>query len=346
MARPSLRLALVLPLALVSCATTSDLPEGRPLTPEEVAYEKALQSYSEVATDDRSRARLIRELDRTLSNWHAAQAEYLGSKERQLTRNYEEILQRKTYMNFETLLDLLRNGDDYQRAIAAAALGFSRLAEPADEREKQAFRERWPPKYPDAIGPLVEATESDDFYIANNAVLALAQLGDPNTPIEPIAALLDRDEPEIRSNAALALARILTPETGERAIAALLLATNDPEPKVRLHAITAIRRCRHPAGVGSVAKLLSDRYELVAMNAARTLAEIGDKSACAYLITRLKEVLGSTPDGKFRPVSDLDRRRRNLTDYLIGALEELSGEDYGDDIEEWQEWWNDVRDEI
>lgn len=341
---PLLALLRLSPVLLaVGCSTTPDgLPEGRPLTPEEIAYEKSLQSQSVVARSDADRGRLLRELDQALVNWHQAQAEVLGSRERELERNYEEILQTKTYMNLDTLLATLRGDDPRSTAIAAAALGFVRLTEPADEDAREAFLERWPQRYAEVVGPLVDATRSADPRVVQNATMALSQIGDPETPIEPLVALLERPEAEIRSNAALALAHVLTPDTGDRAIGALLVAMNDADPKVRLHAISAVKASRHRNGVGTVAKLLGDRYELIAMNAAETLAEIGDVQSCGYLIARLKGLLGQTPSGKYRPVSDLDQRRQRLTNHLIAALEHLSGESHGDDIEDWEDWWQDV----
>lgn len=343
---PLLRMVTLaaIPVALAACSSSPDaLPEGRPLTPEEIAYERSLLNISVVARDDGERGQLIRQLDQALLNWHQSQAEVLGSRERELVRNYEEILQTKTYMNLDNLLAILREGDERQQAVAAAALGFIRLTEPEDESARESFQDRWPQRYEEAIEPLAEATRSQDPYVVQNAAMALSQIGDPSTPLPPLIALLERSEVEIRSNAALALAHVLTPENSSLAIDSLLSAMNDPDPKVRLHATSAIKASRHPAGVGSVAKLLNDNYELIAMNAAATLAEIGDEQSCGYLIARLKKVLGQTPSGDYRPVSDLDQRRRRLTDHLIAALEQLSGEDHDDDIEEWEEWWQDVQ---
>lgn len=334
---------LAIGLALAGCSSNSaGLPEGRPLTPEEIAYERSLLNTSVVARTDGERGQLIRQLDQALMNWHQSQAEVLGSRERELVQNYEEILQTKTYMNLDNLLTILAEGDDTQKAIAAGALGFVRLKEPVGEDAREAFLDRWPQRYKEVVHPLTAATASEDAYIVENAAMALGQIGDKDTPLPPLLALLERKEEEIRSNAALALARVLTPETGSVAIDALLVATNDPAAKVRLHAVSAIRATKHPAGIGSVARLLNDNYELIAMNAAETLGLIGNEQSCGYLIARLKKVLGQTPSGDYRPVSDLDHRRRRLTDHLIGALERLSGEDFDDDIEDWEEWWREA----
>ncbi len=327
------------------CSATAEdelqerLKGGRPLTPQEMEYQRRL-ALSEQGTLARpERAKLILELDRSLQHWHVSTVDQVGNEKKRLTESFDEVLQVTVYMNFDQILDVLETGAPNQRGIAAAALGFSRLQEPDDPVLRAEFVRRWPQVYPRAIGPLVRHLAAEEPYLVQNCLLALWRLGDPSTPVEPVLELLASPAVDIRSNAALALSTILTPETGEGAISALLNALYDDHPKVRNHAASAVGALRHKGAAGRLAQLLDDPYLLVQANAARALGQLGDRGNCGVLIARLERLQTEMPEGKFRQPTDLDNRRRVVQANLIAALQRLSGKPFGPEVEKWREWW-------
>lgn len=335
-------IALITLLALEACSTTSSTPlEGRPLTPDEIEYQRQLEFSDHRPLDAREQNDLLLKLDRNLENWHRARVEQVGVEDRRLVDNLEEILQRTVYLNFDVVLEFLENGDAPQRAIAAAAIGFSRLKEPADPEERRLFLDKWPQLYPAAIPPLVGQLHAPESYVVQNALLGLWKLGDPKTPLDSILPLVDSRESEIRAMSVLALSSILTPETGELAISALMNALHDRDPKVRNHAVTAAANIGHPNLAGRLAQLLNDEYALVQANAARALGRLGDKRNISFLLERLEVLEKNKPSGLHRPMSGLDQRRALVSQRLIESLESLSGEEFGDDVEEWRTWWED-----
>lgn len=337
----ALRRLLLSVLTVTTCGgCASDLPVGVPLSAEEQAYERSLLNYGAVPDNDNGKSALMVDLDKTLALWHAASIDKVDSRQAQLLQDFEQVLQFKVYKNFDVVLEMLLQGDERHRAIAAASLGFSRLREPADAAAAEAFRAKWPPKYPRALPHLMTALDSPDFYLVHNALLGMAQIGDPQTPVPPLLARLKDANEEIRSMAAYALSRTLTPQTADFALGGLLEALNDPYPKVRLNAIAAARRIQHRNTAGTLARLLDeDPYIEIQRNSALALGDIGDPQSCEYLILRLGKLLSENVAGRRRVIADLDARRRHLSLALITSLQRLSGEDFGDNVDDWQEWW-------
>ncbi len=338
--------AMLLASSLAACQSSpsSDLPlEGRPLTEAEIEYQRQLELSESVPLGAADKSELLVRVDQNIHHWQRANLDTVGSRNRELVDNLNEILQRTVYLNFDVLLEFVERGDAHQKAIAAAALGFARLREPADPAERERFLARWPQVYSRAIPALMNALSDPEEAVVQNALLGLWKLGDPETPLPPILERLEDESVEIRAMAALALSTILTPKTGEAAISGLVNALNDPSPKVRVHAVSAVMATRHPNAAGSLARLLNDNYLLVQANAARALGDSGDWRNCEFLLARLATLLDETPSGKFRRKSELDQRRELVANHLIGALERLSGEQYGDQLEEWHEWWNEKR---
>ncbi|MBK6941492.1 MAG: HEAT repeat domain-containing protein [Planctomycetes bacterium] len=330
---------LVLVLAFPACRSTPD-DIGVPLTQEEIEYQKRLQQAVSEPVTDEGRARLILQLDQSLSVWFRSSLDRAGSPDRRLVDNIESVLQRTAYRNVESILQIARTGTDEQRAIACAALGFCRLAEPSDAAARERFRERFPPVYPRATAVLIENVGATNPAIVQNALLGLWKLGDPETPLEPVLARLDTKDADVRSNAVLALGAILTPETGERAIERILTCLYDNDAKVRNHAISAIASMRHTDASGRLTQLLDDNYLLIQANAARALGELGDWRNAQALVVRLERLKAQMPAGKYREKTGLDYGRDQVVQNIAAALRKLSGEDFGDDPKLWREWWN------
>lgn len=327
---------------LTACAGTSQ-QDTAPISPDENAA-SADQQPPAPATDG-EKAELLVSLDQNLTLWSRSQMEAGESETRLLIDNYEEILEKQVYRHFDVVLEFASNGDIRQQGIATAALGFSKRTLPDDPEERTTFANEWPPIHSRAIPILVEKLDSNRTYFVHSALLSLWKLGDSNTPVFPVLTHLRNEDEEIRSIAALTLSTILTPETGDHAISGLINALHDQNPKVRNHAITAVGNIRHQNASGRLAQLLNDESLLIQANAARALAKIGDTTSCSFLLHRLDQLLKDKPSGLYRTKSDLDIRREFLEQSLITALEELSGESYGSNMEEWHEWWVDVNEE-
>lgn len=320
------------------CASTESAPPaGRPLSPEEIEYQRRLEAAQTGPLGAEGTARLLLRLDQTLQHWQRSRVEGAGSREVRLARGLEEILEREAYVHFDELLDRLERGDDRERAIAAAAIGFARLREPEDPEQRRRFRERWPPRWQAAIPALVKRLSDPEPHVIQNALLGLWRIGDPSTPVEPILALTDHPNREIRAMALLALSTIGSERTAERIIPAVVNALYDPDPKVRNHAVNAAAALRHPSAAGRLVQLLDDPYRLIQANAARALGELGDVRNAGPLVAKLERLSGE-PEGKSNRMS---RERSLVLEYVVAALERLSGRRLGPDVEAWKEWWLD-----
>lgn len=333
-------LAVLTVCGLVACSG-SDAKDASAMSADEIASRVAA-SRSE-PLDIKGRAQLVNRLDQTLTQWYTAQFSSRTAADRELAKNLADVLHTTVYKHFPDVLDFLLHGDAYQQKVAAAAIGFARPA-PASER---AAGEVYQPasdstEYKMALEPLLDLLKSDDSQLVQNALLGLWRLRDPDTRLDPILRLLvESPDADVRGNAALALTSILTPARGADAIDVLLTATNDRSARVRVHAITALASAKHPASSGRLLKLLDDPYELIQANAARALGLLGDRNNAGALVAALERLELQTPSGKFRKPTDIDSRRTFLRGYLIESLQLLSGKTYGDDVEEWREWWDD-----
>src|SRR5262249_24347297 len=138
----------------------------------------------------KDRVTLFLTLDRNLRTWNDAVAKKKG-EDLYLTDRLEAVMQRHVYWNFDAILDELKTGSDHNRAIAAAALGFT----PKTGREGQASQSKV------AMQALVEALGADDDLLIQNALVGLAQLADPDTPCDAVIDLMLRHHnPDVRAN--------------------------------------------------------------------------------------------------------------------------------------------------
>ncbi len=333
----------VVPFCLVASivACSSDKPkDGKPMSPDEVAARQNERATE--ALDVRGRADLLNRLDSTLLQWHAAQGSARSTADLELAKNLADVLQATVYKHWPDVLDFLLHGDDYQKTVAAAAIGFVRPEPKTGNVVYQPAAEST--EYKAAIEPLVDLLASTDKNLVQNALLGLWRLRDPETPLGPILKLLQTEpDPDVRANAALALTTILTPERAGDAIDVLLTATDDVNARVRVQAVTALGSLKHPASTGRLLKLLDDPYILIQANAARALGQLGEKRNAGALVTHLEQLKTDTPSGKFRKPMDVDKRRELLRAFLIEALEKLSGENFGTETEKWRAWWDEER---
>jgi hypothetical protein len=336
--RSLLPFATALGIAALGACSSDDPAEGARLSSDEIRERLARERAEPL--DVRGRSQLVTRLDQTLSQWHSAQFSARTSADRALALSLADVLHATVYKHFPDVLDLLLYGDDYQRTVCAAAIGFGR---PVIEKGENIYQPAAASaEWKRATEPLIALLRHEDPRVVQNALLGLWRLRDIDAPLDPVLSLLlDSPVVDIRANAGLALTTMLTIDRGEQAIDVLLTATTDRSPRVRVQAISALVATRHPLAGGRLVKLLGDPYELVQANAARALGELGDPRHAGALVARLEQLAAETPSGKFRKPIDVDQRRQFLRAYLIEALQRLSGETYGDDPEDWRDWWTD-----
>jgi hypothetical protein len=270
---------LVAPLALVALVAAAcshaETTKPIPLTDQEKADLAAPRETNYGPTKDR--ATLFLTLDRNLRTWNDAVAKKKG-EDLYLTDRLEAVMERHVYWNFDAILDELKNGSDRNRAIAAAALGFTPSTAPEGQPSQSKV----------AMEALVGVLASDDDLLIQNALVGLAHLADPETPCDPVIDLMLRHhDPDVRANAALAAAKILQPSEASRWLADLSAALDDDEPKVRMHVLNALGHLKHPDAAFQITRALNDKTPMVQAAAAKALGDLGVTSMCRYLIDKL-----------------------------------------------------------
>lgn len=119
-------------------------------------------------------------------------------------------------MNFDGLLENLKNGTGMKRAEAAMHLGKLN-----DKR---------------AIAPLIEALKDTHLGVRNNVAYALGELGSPEAIVHLIPVLRNDPEEWVRKSAAKALGMLKARD----AVADLYQALNDPSRMVRKSAARSL----------------------------------------------------------------------------------------------------------
>jgi len=319
MLRPRPLPCLLLALGtFAGCRSASMGRPFRPLTPEERERAETLAKAQENMGRIDDPTLLFLTLDQNLRTWRELSVKGRERERLQLS-SMEIALSRLVYNNFDTLLAAVKDGGDPEhRTIAAAGLGFARFPPGTDPPG--------PPVDERALEPLVALLEEPDDALIQNALMSLARLASPRTPVPLLLEMtLSHHNANVRSNAALALSHILTPEHRDLA-STLYAALEDPEPKVRLHTVTALGRLGDPGAVGRLIGLLDDDpTPLVKANAARILGDFRDQSAVPYLAE------GLTNDEAVVRVQCWE------------SLKAISGEDLGTRPDAWLRWYQDQR---
>ncbi|MFO0981239.1 MAG: HEAT repeat domain-containing protein [Planctomycetota bacterium] len=296
--------------ALLACANPDTAPT--PLTESERAALTEPVEHNYGPTGDKTT--LFNSLDLNLRTWNDTAAKQLRDDLR-LRNQLGAILTRQVFWNFDTILNELKTGNQRNRVIAAAALGFTPTISKDDKEEPRSRR---------AVPALLEALDEGDDLLTQNAMLALQQIADPDTPREPIfKLLLNHHNPEVRANAALAAARLIRPEEASRWLAELSAAYNsDDEPKVKLHVVKALGNTKHADAAFVLTRALNDKTPTVQAAAADALGNLGFPEACRYLIDKLDAGVAA------------------VRDIAHDALCRLAGKDYGTRRDDWQDWCN------
>ena len=143
--------------------------------------------------------------------------------------------------------------------------------------------------HPRAVEALSEALGRSDDELLRNELLALWKLGDPSTPVEPLLDMMVRHhDPDVRANATLALGTVLTPAGASRMVSELLVALDDTEPRVRVHAAGIAQHFPNPVSTSKLEQLLPrEEWPYVRAAMAAALGAARSRSAAPVLVAML-----------------------------------------------------------
>lgn len=166
---------------------------------------------------------------------------------------------------------------DVEEAVAGGVAGG--IAQATGRGQKQRT-----PADPKVVAALTLALKDTDQDVREQALFALARLGDVRTA-GAIAPMLSDSSPEVREHAALALGQLRDPSTVEP----LLGALRDEAPSVREQAAFALAQVRDPRAVEPLIAALGDANAGVREQACFALAQLRDKRATPMLTAALKD---------------------------------------------------------
>jgi HEAT repeat protein len=205
-------------------------------------------------------------------------------------------------------IESLRDLDGDVRANAAYALGVIG------------------PEAKEAVPYLIEALEDEDDDVRKNVVVALEKIGPEPGVIPTLIRAMEDESAFVRVTATQALGRI-----GPEAVPALIEALQDEDSTTRKNAANALWYvyANHEIGpetrevVLALIQALQDEDRFVREMAAYALGGIGPEASEAVpaLITALMDDEGQ------------------VTYFSSHALKYITGEDFGEDQERWQQWW-------
>ncbi|GMR04507.1 MAG: hypothetical protein BMS9Abin23_0405 [Thermodesulfobacteriota bacterium] len=218
-------------------------------------------------------------------DWTAVEEALLKAMEKARAQRYEKI-----YGLFEALgyvdgyIERLKNGKDWERAVAAERLGAIRCGR--------------------AVPHLIEALKDSFRDVHNMAVYALGLIGDDSAlpaivesfkhgidDFEDVSlrivksALLSFGErsikvlrPELKNprwRVRAAVVDVLGELKDLAVVEDLMLALKDPEPDIRAKAAKGLGTLAHPAAVKDISALVDDPYWVVRLHSVRALGLIG-----------------------------------------------------------------------
>lgn len=201
------------------------------------------------------------------------------------------------------LIQAMGDEDEVVRRAAAEAVGW--IGQEAVE----------------AIPPLIQALEDEDSSVRWAAAVALGNIGPEEGVVPALIQALEDENSDVRKVAAGALERI-GPEAVD-AVPALIQALEDESVQVRKAAVGALGGIGPEEGVVlALTQALEDEHADVRWAAIKALERIGPEEGA---VPALIQALG-----------DEERQVRKAA---AGALETITGQDFGEDADRWQEWW-------
>lgn len=245
------------------------------------------------------------ELDQKLRLWREAK----NKNVHEVIQPTELALKEMVRGNFSQLVTACREGQPGERAIASMALGFSN-----DSR---------------ALTPLLDLLADPDPNLRYNALVAIGNIHDPETPVDPILPAIEDTDPMVRAGAAYCLGGIVPPMTDKGALIPLLKATQDPDTRVRANAVATLGYMgNHMATKTIVSNSLFDEHWIVRYNACAALGRMKDQRAVVPLIEKL------------------DDENQDVRIMAEEALRQITDQDYGRNKSAWRAWADENKTEL
>lgn len=296
---PRIGTALAL-LSLCACASTPSAP-----APEPYEYDPNIDKPAEPEPI----GKLLVDLDAAMRAWTSLELTAESKDAQKRARGLELDIRRRVKPRTAELIVALESGPPYNRMTAATALGFTAA--------------------PEAQSPLLAALHDEDTNIVGNALLGLAILQLPDTPMGPIVEHMRASEDSfVRSNAAYAVRSLLhAGADGSVARDAAREALTDSQPFVRAQAALILAMLSDSESLQQIGELCTDQFPLVAQAACRAVAGIGrqdmhSKGAAAKILAK---AMSATEDEGRRQIPHRE-------------LVRLAEHDYGEEPKEWLEW--------
>ena len=289
-------------LFAVACSSTGGASKG----PQEIEVDEI--NPTKIDIESQPIGKFLADFDIAMQAWTSLKTTASTPAERRKAREIENVLINRSTKRFDDLIEQLENGPPHNRIRSASAVAFSGREE--------------------ALGPLLAALSDPYGDVVNNALLGLALLASPDTPLEPLCALMiNSGEPDTRGNAGYALRTVIGKGAdGEVARSPARLALTDGEPFVRVQAALVLGLLGDADSVPPLSDQVYDELPLVAQAAIQALLMIAEDDP----INRGPVARALIPARTAADPRVQERVRRSLV--------QIAGIDYGKDADDWVEW--------
>ena len=248
----------------------------------------------------------LSKIDLALRAWTRLTNTADSPAERTQARQLEDFLRNETEGRRDELVQQLEVGPPFNRMRAASALGFTDAT---------------------SLSPLLSALSDPEPDVVHNALLGLALLAAPETPLGGICDLVGSSpDAHVRSNAAYALRSVLEAGgAGECAVTAARGGLLDAEPLVRVQAALVLGLTADAESIPALTDQVYDELPLVSRSAVEALVFIAreDSSMRGAVARALLPATEKAP-------------RRNRPAAKAGLIA-LAGFDHGA-YEDWVRW--------
>jgi len=187
---------------------------------------------------------------------------------------------------------------------------------------------------------LTDAANGQKDSAWRSAVTTLSSLS-PSSPVPQQVLDLPTESSADRISLILLIQYFSSPRVTE----ILIEMTKDPDPKVRRWALSGL--AKHPGLSSELAALaaLQDADLEGRFWACWTLGDIGTAASIVGLIDVLKrpdevKMHPREPAGEVRDLSSFPDV--SLKEYAADALSDITGRDFGEDAQAWEEWWREA----
>lgn len=181
------------------------------------------------------------------------------------------------------ILDLIERGD-YRKSIENDRFGgdfdeiISALGSPDDGSREEAVAALSGIGDEKVIFPLITALRDESSYVRRSAAEALGKSGSPKV-VKPLVDLLTDDDRYVRETASEALGHL-----GKVAMPEMIHRLTDPDWRVRMGVVVALRVSHDSPDTDQVIRMLHDDSVYVRRESVKTLGRIGDKRILPYII--------------------------------------------------------------